>query len=481
MSFFKISKFFLYLVPFSVIIVSLGTLFPFIVGKYVFFRAAVGLALIFFLLGWLFQYKDIRSPKINYQYLGDRMSQTLKSPLVIAVAIFTAIFLLACLFSYNPSASFWSNFERGEGGLQLVYFFIFFILLTLLFSDDKSWRRMFILCLIAASLVILYGIAAGLKYIDAETTTQIVNGVQTQTLTGRGGPFFQTFHNFVGSSFGEPSFRFAGSLGNPAYLGTYLIFVLFYAIYLLADVSKAVYRSFLAGLVGVFILFLFLSGTRGAFLGLAAGVIAGLLYLFFTLSDRRLRKIIFISVFILIILTSLGIIFQKSIPVFSRIFSFSLSVDSVQTRLLLWQQAIKIFKERPILGWGPENFSPAFEKHYDPFFEVWYDRAHNIFFDYLVMTGLLGLLSFIGIFVVYYWQFFKIGISKQELVNRGRKQILPPSSQLLVTSALLFSLPIAYLVQGLVLFDVLPIYINLFLFLAFAVYTFSKQELVTRN
>ncbi|MFA4872125.1 MAG: hypothetical protein WC610_03685, partial [Patescibacteria group bacterium] len=51
----SVCKFFLYLVPFSAVIVSRSTLFPFIVGKYVFFRTTVALAAIFFIWHWAFQ------------------------------------------------------------------------------------------------------------------------------------------------------------------------------------------------------------------------------------------------------------------------------------------------------------------------------------------------------------------------------------------------------------------------------------------
>ena len=51
------------------------------------------------------------------------------------------------------------------------------------------------------------------------------------------------------------------------------------------------------------------------------------------------------------------------------------------------------------------------------------------------------------------------------------KSVLSP-----LESALIFALPIAYLVQGIVLFDVLPIYMNVFLFLAFAAYRFEAPN-----
>jgi O-antigen ligase len=157
----------------------------------------------------------------------------------------------------------------------------------------------------------------------------------------------------------------------------------------------------------------------------------------------------------------------------NRILDVDFSTETFQTRLLLWKQAIKIFQERPILGWGPENFSAAFEKHYLPQFEVWYDRAHNIFFDYLAETGILGLLSYLSIFVVYYWQFF-VKNPKSQILNPKQIQNSKFKTQNTISNALLFALPIAYLVQGLVLFEVLPIYINLFLLLAFVTHKLNN-------
>ena len=117
---------------------------------------------------------------------------------------------------------------------------------------------------------------------------------------------------------------------------------------------------------------------------------------------------------------------------------------------------MRIFKERPIFGWGPENFSIALEKHYLPQFEVWYDRAHNVFFDYLTQTGILGLLSYLGIFATFYWQFFsKTRLNaKQKLLEankQGKGKSPITNYQSLIFNSLLFALPVAYLVQGIVL------------------------------
>ena len=159
--FLKLSKFFLYLAPFAVIIVSRSTLFPFIVGKYVFFRIVVELALICFL--WAWARGELTTENLQFATKNKKTSfiishRSLVNPLVIAVFVFTLIFLLAGFFGYNPSASFWSNFERGEGGLQMLHLFIFFILLVLLFRDEKSWRKMLKIFLLAALSAAVGGI-----------------------------------------------------------------------------------------------------------------------------------------------------------------------------------------------------------------------------------------------------------------------------------------------------------------------------------
>ena len=41
---------------------------------------------------------------------------------------------------------------------------------------------------------------------------------------------------------------------------------------------------------------------------------------------------------------------------------------------------------------------------------------------------------------------------------------------------LILTMPVAYLIQGLVLFDVLPTYINIFFFLALAAYLLNQHK-----
>ncbi len=454
---FSISRFFLYLAPFSLVIVYQGSLFPFIVGKYFFFRTVVELALLFFLWGWALAPQK-RSLRDKESSSGSSLSAVFKNPLVIAVGIFVAVYLLAGFFGVNPQSSFWSNFERGEGGLQLLHFFAYFFLLAALFRDAQSWRRMLVVCVAAALLLVGYGLLASLKYVDAAYDAQ-------GNLNPKGsGAWFKTFSDFIG---GDLCGRFSGSLGNPAYVGTVMLFAIFYSLFLL--VSGRQRSRFIWGVLAfVFFLFLLLSQTRGAFLGLGAGVVVGLAYLAFRANSRRWRLLSFAFLLFFLAVGGALVYNQTSLNVMpwceqrSQVLDVSVKAQTFQTRLTLWRQSIEAFKERPWLGWGPENFSLAIEKHFDlALSAAWFDRAHNIFFDYLVFTGLLGLLSFIAIFIVLFWRLLR------SFAGSGRS---------LAEEALLVALPVAYLVQGLVLFDVLSIYLNLFLFLAFCFYKINERN-----
>ncbi len=461
--YFKISRVFLYLIPLGVYIVLTNSLFPFIVGKYAWFRALTDLAFIFFLLGILLAPQDVKRLKIF-----ERLSALAKNPLAVAVGIFTIIFLLAGFFGIDPSFSFWSNFERGEGGLQILHLSLFFILLAVLMKEEENWRTLFWFALAGGALMALYGIAAGLG----------LNG-------------------YIGGKFSDSGFRFAGSIGNPAYVAAYAIFMMFYAAYLAVSYYKKVStwavsiggRTFILGffvfplalIAGFFVVFL-LAATRGAFMGLAAAILAALAYL--GLSVKSWRKWFLISAAAVVILLSAGVYFKdepfiQKLP-FARIFDISFSAKTWQDRTYIWNMAWEGFKARPILGWGPESFLNVFDRHFDTRyfnpkegFGAWFDRAHSIYFDYLVETGVLGLLSYLGIFAAFAWLFGKSHKRQTDGASLGFR--------LLAVNALMIMAPVAYLVQGIVLFDVWPIYLNVFMFLAFAVYKFNFEALETRE
>lgn len=76
--------------------------------------------------------------------------------------------------------------------------------------------------------------------------------------------------------------------------------------------------------------------------------------------------------------------------------------ESTAARIIVWEAGLEAFQERPLLGWGPENFRFALDHHFDNRLyldenigEIWFDRAHNLFVDTLVSVGALGLLLYV--------------------------------------------------------------------------------------
>ena len=455
----SLSKFFLYLVPLVVLVVVPSNFFPFIGGKYYLFRIFVSLSLICVLIYWAFEDKQNKIVK--------DLKEVSRRPIVQITTLFVFTYVLASLFAYDPQAAFWSNFERQEGGFQMIHYWLFFILLNLLFKTKKDWSRLFLVSIIAAAGMIFYG---------------IFSIIFPKNFFGPYGYLMQnTSNSGFWSMLFDKSIRFQGSLGNPAYVAPYLMFIIFYVLYLWLDKKIGInLRSFwYLFLILFFALFFVLSQTRGAFLGLVAGIFSFFIYLI--LSNKNLRKFGILSLVILIVLGGVIYFYRNSnfiqnLPG-SRFLQISFQERTAQTRLWTWKSAWDGFKERPILGWGPENFPAVFDKYFDTRHyisnqssETWFDRAHSVIFDYLAEIGILGFLSYLSIYIIFYLIFFRAIKIYNELKN---KKILSRDLPNDLQWNLIFSILIAYFVQNLIIFEVLPMYLNFFLFLAFSGYIFN--------
>ncbi len=454
-SFEKITKWYLAIALFAVVVVMDSIFFPFIGGKDWFFRFAVELALASFVLWWAFEAKDGEA--------GAMIRHAFRQPIVIAASAFAVVALLSSIFAYDAYAAFWSNYERGEGVFQLLHYYIFFVLLVMVVRTAEEWISLFKNFLWASAAMIGYGILANLgtaTYIGPYSGQTAPAGFWGKIVLG----------------------RFQGSLGNPAYVAPYLIFSIFFAAYAWikghAIAASRVLRSWIyAILIAVFFVFFILSQTRGAFIGLGVGIIVFLIYLAFS-KNKALRKWSLAAIGILVVLGAVGYS-VRNVPAIQnlpegRLLQISTSDSTAQTRFWVWNEAWKGFLERPILGWGPENFTAVYDKFFDSRFyipgqptETWFDRAHSVFLDYLSEMGILGLAAYISMFVAFYIGFFRLRRRANDRENSTAAHA--------IERGLVFAVPIAYLVQGVAIFDVLPMYIALFFFLAFATWYETKN------
>ena len=107
--------------------------------------------------------------------------------------------------------------------------------------------------------------------------------------------------------------------------------------------------------------------------------------------------------------------------------------------------------ERPFLGWGQENFSYIFQAKYNPAMynlEQWFDRAHNVFLDWFVNAGFIGLAAYLALYVLFLICVWKSTLSIAE-------------------KSVLTGLLAGYAVHGMFVFDNLASYIPFFFLLGY--------------
>jgi O-antigen ligase len=205
--------------------------------------------------------------------------------------------------------------------------------------------------------------------------------------------------------------RVSGTLGNPIYYSVYGMFLAAIA-YLLAvkESSWNLWRIYAVVASTLGVIGIFLGGTRGALLALLAG--GGMLLISYTIllkEKPQLRKILAGVILAGVLILGVLFVFRKTapvagIPALGRLLNTDLSGGTANTRIMAWGIAVDAWQERPVFGWGPNNYFYAFNAYYRPEFlehgygETWFDNAHNIIMNTLAVQGTFGIIVYLGLF-----------------------------------------------------------------------------------
>lgn len=426
----------LWVIPFLPLYVSASMLFPFITGKNFTFRIIV--EILFALWVGLAVWKPEYRPRLT--------------PLFKIVTIFVAIVFLADLFGPNPYRSFFSNYERMEGFMMLVHLYLYFIMLHSVFRK-KDWI-VFFQSTIIASIIVCY--RALLQKLGYQVSLQ-------------GG------------------FRVDSTIGNPTYLAAYLLFHIWLLLLVLYRFWRVWWLTALyAGALAFELAILYFTASRGPVLGLVAVFVpftAALVWFWprivsevggigrksseipqgvgpyggWSLGRKIAAGVLVLSIvipaFFWLIRTS---DFVQSNQALKRLVNYSFTETTIKSRFLIWGMSSKAAFERPLLGWGQENYYLVFQKYFDSGLfaqEPWFDRSHNVVFDWLIHAGFLGLLGYLGM----------IGTACWTLIQGVRKGMVNAWYGIVLVSLFL-----TYFLQNLFVFDNLNTYILFFAFLAFS-------------
>ena len=333
-----------------------------------------------------------------------------RSWVLAAFAVFVLIIGIADAFGAYSFKSMWSNYERMEGWVTLAHLALYLVAAVSVLNTENLWRRLFQVSLVASVLLSLSGFM------------QVVGVIGL----GQGGA----------ASF---SARIDATFGNPIYLAAYMLFHVFIAAMLWAQMRKTrpEREHFWPGLfycvvIGIDTLALFMTGTRGAMLGLIGGAFLTFILLSFGPGAKKWRTI---TVSFLVILVAIGGVVSiardtavvQNIVFLNRLSSISTGEATVKARFFNMGIAWQGVKERPILGWGQENYALVFDKYYDPRMyaqEQWFDRVHNSIFDWWIAGGTLGLLAFFSLFASALWVLWKGILGKGNAFSHEERSIL---------------------------------------------------------
>ncbi len=420
----RIIIFGLFLTPFIPLVVTPSLFFPFITGKNFLFRIVVEIIT----ASWLIL--AIRSPQYRPK----------KSSVFWAFVALAATMLISVLLGADPFRSFWSNFERMEGYITLIHLFAFFLVTASVFFREHIWDRLLKVTLAVSVYIFFYGVLQLLGFLTIN----------------------------------QGGVRLDGTFGNATYLAVYCIFAIFFsALLAVREHAKKISSTVMWSSIGVIslaliIFLLYAYKYCGSFRSCRGRLkyphyrerdcrrqfgeeifrrcgytrLSHFLISSFCITPRRAEPssvlsaaLILMAIIILfaqkgskairmtamwfLIVVAVGFggflglkntSFVQGSPVLSRFASINLSDSETTARFYIWDMAWKGFLEKPVFGWGQENFNLVFNKFYAPQLysqEQWFDRTHDIFFDWLVTGGLFGFAAYFFLFGAALWLVWK--------------------------------------------------------------------------
>ena len=103
--------------------------------------------------------------------------------------------------------------------------------------------------------------------------------------------------------------------------------------------------------------------------------------------------------------------------------------------------------------------------------EPWFDRSHNVFMDWLIAAGALGLVAYLALYFSAIWTMWCSKYSKNHKNSRNE----------FIEKALLTGLLVAYFIHNIFVFDNLISYILFFIVLAYIHFAFNRIHSRVKN
>jgi len=345
------------------VIVSTAFFFPYVAPRNLYFRVVAELATL--VLVWALCFND---DELDLRF----------EPIFWALAAFVAAALLSALFSPARDHSLFGDFERMGGVWAWLHLALFFLVLRTL--RDKEWIWVLNAALMVSSFV-------SVSTIFEHSQLAASAPLSAATLSAS-----------------------SSTLGNSGLLAAYLLFGIALAAYLAS--TNARFRLLYLAAGGVNLLGLLYAENRSTVIGLALGALVGSLIFSALYTRSRLRWIAptaTIAVISLVAVVSMAVrtfpssALARNAPAVLQRLALTNPAGADDSRTMQWRAAIQGFKDRPLLGYGPENHNLVWSAHLDPgIYHLTtdiFDRTHNQYLELLATNGLIGAVAFLGIWL----------------------------------------------------------------------------------
>lgn len=185
------------------------------------------------------------------------------------------------------------------------------------------------------------------------------------------------------------------------------------------EAKKAWQRSGFLVINILLLISLYFTFSYGAWLGLGVALIFAVICLryFEIISTKKLAMIIGLLLFFLVLVGATGQFNGDGGAKLEGLLSSPRS--SWQSRLMIWQSALLIVKDYWLIGVGPGLFQPqylAYQKYFsEPYLEWAVPQPHNLFLAWWLQAGLLGLVGWLWLTVIFFRQTRRTLLTKKSL------------------------------------------------------------------
>lgn len=305
--------------------------------------------------------------------------------------------IISTVFAVNPYLSFAGVYKRYGGLLSTMVYMVLFFAVVEFVNRDRI--KMFVnVIILTACVAAVYGI---LQHFGVD-------------------PYNWT------NTFGFGT-RSASTFGHPSFFGAYLIMTLPLVLYGILQGNRYLYP-----VAGLLIYAMFLSKTRSAFVGM----VVALIYFFvlywnckeyhYSIRMAQYRKRISYKIFGLVLAVIIGLSFVMPHSPVKR-FGYDLKnwkpSGTIGERLRIGMTCLDIIRDYPAFGVGLDCLGTKYATYYETRYEGKCrgnnNRAHNAVLSILVEQGVVGLLAWLYIIVIYF---------RKVLANRDDLMVVSLSS-----------------------------------------------------